>query len=821
MSGVLHDLRLFVRALRRRPACPLVAIAVLALGLSASLAVVTYINGFYQPFPGVDAGRLVRVFEAHEESPYLDVPYLDYRDYSTAEGAFDGLAATQPFYAASVRLETVTEVAFLEAVSGDYFSVLGVETSLGRPLSVDDDRRGADPVAVLSHAWWQRSFGGDPAVLGTTIYLNFRPFTVVGVASPEFLGTASSFRPDVWIPFAPFQDRYTGWAAMAEDRDTPLVRVYGRLRPGAEEAQARAELQAVAGGLDEAYPRAKRPRRVHLGRATWIDPSARVSETPTLRLMMVAAVVFLLLACANVANLLLSLAAGRQRDLSVRAALGASPGRLFRQVLTESVLLSGVAGGIALLLAGPASARLGSYFARPSVWGANVSREATLDLSVVLFALGLSMGTGVVSGFMPALKTWGGNLVDLLKAEGHVAAVATRRIWGRSAPAVSDMLVMVQAGLSVVLLVLAGLVLRTLFSVGNLDPGFAYERLVVTHISTSSTTLAVEERDRFFREIARQLGEEPWVHRATVADYPLLSPHRSAELRIEGQTDPVSLVYSNVLPGFFETLDIEVLQGRGFVEGDEAGARDVAVVNERIIRRFFTGEEPVGRRIWWSGPDGGADRVFEIVGVVRDTKTQDFFADPEPAVYFSYPQHRYPTGSALLVSVAGDPRASVPVLFRWLRDFEPHLAIVNVVAYPDVVRGLLYAHRMNAEMFSGLALLGLALAAVGVFSVMALAVNRRTREIGIRMSLGARRSDIVRLVVRRAVVPVVLGLAAGLAVSLATTGLVRGFLHGVEPNDPLTLAAGTAVLLAAALLAAYLPARRAATIDPMKALRHD
>jgi predicted permease len=819
VSDILHDLRSFFRSTRHRPSYPLVAVGVLALGLSASLAVFTYINGFYQPFPGVDAGRLVRVFEADDENPYLDIPYLDYRDYSAAEGAFEGLAATQPFYAASVRLETMTEVAFLEAVSGSYFSVLGVGTSLGRSLTVDDDRPGADPVAVLSHRWWQRSFGGEPSVLGRTIYLNFRPFTVVGVASPQFLGTASSFRPDVWIPFAPFRDRYTGWAAMAEDRDAPLVRVYGRLRTGVGEARARAGLASAAGGLNEAYPRETRPRRIHLGRATWIDPSARLSETPTVRLMMVAAAVFLLLACANVANLLLSLAAGRQREISLRAALGASPGRLFRQVLTENVLLSGVAGGVALLLAGPASARLGSYFARPSVWGANVSREATLDLSVVVFALGLSLATGVVSGLLPALQAWGRNLVDSLKAEAHLSGGPTRRIWGRSVPGVSDLLVAVQAGLSVVLLVLAGLVLRTLVSVGNLDPGFSYDRLVVTHISTSSTTLEVEDRDRFFREVARRLGEEPWVRGATVADYPLLSQHRSAELRVEGQTDLVPLVYSKALPGFFETLGIEILQGRGFVAGDETGARDVAVVNERLARRFFPGEEPVGRRVWWPGPDG-AERVFEIVGVVRDTKTQDFFADPEPTVYFSYPQHAYPTGSALLVSVAGDPRASVPTLHRWLRDFEPHLAIVNVVAYTDVVRGLLYTQRMNAEMFSGLALLGLALAAVGIFSVMTLAVSRRTREIGIRMSLGARRRDIVRLVVRRALLPVALGLGAGLAASLAITGLVRGLLHGVEPNDPLTLAAGTGVLLAAAVSAAYLPARRAATVDPMKALRH-
>jgi hypothetical protein len=290
---------------------------------------------------------------------------------------------------------------------------------------------------------------------------------------------------------------------------------------------------------------------------------------------------------------------------------------------------------------------------------------------------------------------------------------------------------------------------------------------------------------------------------------------------VEGHTDPVSLVYSKVLPGFFETLGIGILDGRGFVPGDEEGARDVAVVNDELARRFFPGQQAVGRRHWWPGVEGAAERVFEIVGVVRDTKTQDFLADPEPTVYFSYPQHGYPTGSALVVSVGGDPRASVPLLHRWLRDFEPHLAIVNVIAYTDVVRGLLYTHRMNAEMFSGLAVLGLALATVGVFSVTTLAVSRRTREIGVRMSLGARRSDILRLVVRRAVVPVAIGLGAGLLASLGITRLVRDLLYEVEPNDPLTVAAGTGVLLAAAVSAAFLPALRAASVDPTQALRHE
>jgi predicted permease len=818
---MIHELRSSIRSLLRRPFYPVVAVIILALGLSASVAVFTYINGFYQPFPGVRSDGLVRVFGIADEEPYQDISYLDFIDYSDAAGSFESIAATQPYYAASVRHETITEVAFLEAVSGGLFSVLGMRLIIGRGITTDDDRAGADAVAVISHSWWQRSFNGDPSVIGSTLYLNYRPFTVVGVMSPEYLGPTSGFRPDVWIPIAPFRDRYTSWARAAENRDTPLVRVYARLREGATRGQGLAELIALAAGLDAAYPRHDATRRLRVEAATWIDPRARLTEWSTVRMMMAAAGGLLLLVCANVANLLLSVALRRQHEMSVRAALGASPGRLVRQVLIENLLLSVVAGCMALLLAGPASARLGSYFARPSVWGENVAREASVDLRVVAFAIAISVITGVVAGLVPAIRASRRNLVDTLKAGTDTVVSSPRRVLGRRAPGVHDLLVSAQVGLSVVLLVVAGLVIRTFVSVVSLDPGFSYDHLVVTHVSTSSTGVQPEGREQFFREMAELVTEEPWVGAATVVDYPLLSPHPEVDLRLDGHTDPVNLVYSKVIPGFFEAVEIEVLRGRSFVASDTAAAVDVAMVNESLARRFFGAEMPVGRRLWWPGTDGTSDREFEIVGVVRDTKTRDFIADPEPTVYFSYPQHAYPTGSALMVAVHGDPASAVPQLYRWLRDFEPHLAIVNVVPYPEVVSGFLYTQRMNAELFSVLAFLGLGLAAVGIFSVMSVAVGRRTREIGIRMSIGANRRDISRLVVGRALAPVALGLVLGLLASLAVTGLVRSMLYGVRPIDPLTLAGGTLVLAAAAISAAYVPALRASRVDPVKALRRE
>jgi len=816
-----HELRSSIRAVLRRPFYPTVAVIILGLGLAASIAVFTYINGFYRPFPGADADRLVRIFGVTSDEPYQDISYLDFLDYAATSRALDGIAAVQPYYAASVRHDKMTEVAFLEAVSGDSFSVLGIRTELGRGIWPDDDRPGANPVAVISHGWWQRSFGGDPSVVGSTVYLNFRPFTVVGVMSPQFLGTASDVRPDVWIPIEPFRDRYTGWAQRAENRDLPLVRVYGRLRRGTQEEQARAELAAVAVGLDELHPPKTVPRKIRIEEATWIDPGARLREWSTVRLMMIAAGGLLLLVCANVANLLLSVATGRQHEFTMRAALGASPGRLVRQVLVESVLLSAVAGGIALLLAVPISARLGSYFAQPSVWGANVAREATLDVRVVAFALAVSVITGIVAGLLPALRASRRNLAVTLNAGTEFSCGDPRRIWGLRVRGVHDVLISAQVGLAVVLLVFAGLVLRTFRSVRHLDPGFSTEHLVVTHISTSSTTLKVGEREQFFRTLAERLSDEPWVRAATVADYPPLSPHPSTEFLLDGQTDPTSLVYSMVVPGFFETLGIKAARGRTFVLADRADAGDVAVINQALASRFFPGQEAVGRHLRWPSTSDGKPREFEIVGVVQDTKTQDYFAMPEPTVYFSYSQHAYPSGSALLVATNGDPKATLQHLHRWLRDFEPHLAIVNVVTYPEVVRGILYTQRMNAELFSVLAFFGLGLAAVGVFSVMSLAVSRRTREIGVRLSIGAQRSDIVRMVVRRALVPVVLGVGVGLGASLAVTGLARSLLYGVEPTDPLTLVTGAGGLVAAALLAAWVPARRASQVDPVIALRHE
>jgi len=819
MSDILHDVRAAVRSLTRRPGYTLVAAGILALGLSAALAVFTYANEYFQPFPGADADRLVQIFGVEPEAPWQDISYPDFLDYQEgARGAFDGLAASQVGYAASVRLEAMTDVAFLEAVSGTYFDVLGVKTMLGRGLVAADNRPGAEPVAVLSHQWWRTTFNQDPDVVGRVIYLNYRPYTVVGVATPEFVGSVAAMRPHVWIPFEPFQDRYTSWAARAKERDRPLVRVFGRLKAGASRAKGQAELDTLAAALEAEYPRPDAPRHLRVATATWIDPRTRTAEQPTVWLMAGAALGLLLLVAANVANLLLAVAAGRRREMALRTALGASRGQLVRQVLIENLILASLAGGAALLVAGPASARLGSYFASPSVWNANVARVVTVDLRVFVFGVAMALLTGLVAGLAPALGASRRDVSQTLKS-GGAPPDATGRWRGRRLPTTRELLVTAQVALTVVLLVVAGLVLRTLATVDRLDPGFAYQQMLASYVSTSSTSVTVDQREQYFRDLAERLAAEPWVRAVTVSDAAPLSPHGAAELRLDGTTRPERFVVSRVVPGFFETMGIRVVRGRAFTVADRAGTKNVAIVNEALARQMGGGD-PVGRQIWAPAADG-TEQAYEIVGLVADARVQNFLADPEPVVYFAYPQQGYTPGNALVIATRIDPADAVPRVTRWLRDYEPHLAIVNVLPYTEVARGFTYAQRMNAELFSALALLGLALAAAGIFSVMSLMVTQRTREIGIRMAIGARRADIRRLVVGRSLAPVGLGIAAGVAASTAATGLTRSLLVGVEPTDPLTFAAGTLVLVAAALLASYLPARRATSVDPIVALRQD
>jgi putative ABC transport system permease protein len=820
MTAWFDEFRDASRALLRRPFYSGLAVIILTLGLSAGLAVFTYVNGYFQPFPGVDSDGLIEAFDADADNSFGRFSYLDYLDYAQGTtGAFSDMAAVSNGYAATIWHEETTEVVFLEAVSGNFFPTLRVDMSAGRGLEPGDDVPGAAPAAVISYRWWQRQWNGDPSVVGSVLQFNSRPYTVVGVAAPAFRGSLSAVNPDAWLPFAPFATRYTSWASASERREAPLVRVIARLREGVKYRQAGSELTRVASGLDEIAPRdSSRPRRTSLAAATWIAPASRVAESGTVRIMMAAAAGFLLLVCANVGNLLLAVAAGRRREMALRASLGASRARLLRQVLLESALLVAVAGAVALVLAGPAALRLGSYFARPSVWGETVARRMTVDGTVVWFTLGAAVLTAALAGILPAWAASRRDVVGELKAGSGTGEGPPRR-WGSwHLPGTRDLMVSAQVALSIALLVVAGLTLRTLSNVGEIDPGFDYRPMVGGYISTSSTPVTEPERDLWFRTLAARLSEEPWVRRATISGQAPLTSHASGDFRSDDVVDPVRTVYSSGIPGYFATLGMSVLRGRDFSDADSLGAPDVAVLNEAAADRFFTDGKAVGRQLHQVADDGPG-RTFEVVGVVNDARLRDYLSRPEPVVYFTNRQQHYASGRGIAVAVNIDPATAVPRLYQWLRAYESHVAIVNLIAYNDVVRGLTYVQRMNAQLFSALAVLGLILAAVGVFSVMSLSVSERTREIGVRLAVGARGGDIGRLVVARVLSSIVLGLAVGVGVSLALSELLRSLVFGVTTTDPVSIAGAGAVLLVSALLAAWLPARRAAAVDPIRSLK--
>jgi len=814
-----QDLRDAVRQLSRRPGFAILATGTLALGLSTSTAVFTFVNVYQRPFPGAESGELFQLYQGSEEVPFGPISYPDYLDLSdAAEGLFDAAATGEPLFAATVRHETLTEVVFGQAVTGNFFPLVGVRMSVGRTLSPEDDLPDAPAAVVISHRYWGRRYGSDPGALGQTILLNLRPHTIVGVAGPEFHGSISAFRPDIWLPFSQFKPVYWARSDTEANRETGSIAPYLRLTEGVDPARVREALDVLAKRLDAEAPLAERTRRFLLEPATWIDPNVRQVELPAARIMLIAAACLLILACANVANLVLAGGMRRKQEMALRSAMGASRWRLIRQLLAENLLLSLVAGGLSLILAGPVANRLSSYFARPSVWGTNVPREVTVDMRVLAFGLVAAILAGVLAGILPALRTSGRHLAPALKVGGRwssdESSGARRRMLGAR-----DLLVALQIGLSVVLLFVSGLVLRTLDSAGDIEPGFDTEWTLASYVSTSSMGTPLAEREQFFRDLIQRFEELPWVRTATVAEQAPLSGHPAAQLRLQDSDELVQTTVARVVPGYFEAVQMQILLGRPLLRTDTTDAAGVVVINETLADRMAGDESPIGRQLWWPGKDGVDDQGFEVVGVVRNARQTSFLEEPEPVAYFSLPQGPYAPGNAFLLSVAGDPAAAVSKMEEELHAVDPRLAIVNILPYSAVLGGFLYTQRMNAELFSVIAVLGLILTAAGIFGVVSLAVEQRRKEIGIRLAIGADRPAITSLVMGRVSVAVALGLSAGLVGVLVATRLVEALLWGVAPTDPVAIGVGVSVLLVAVALAVTLPIHRALTVDPAESLR--
>ena len=818
------DLRYAVRTLARRPGLCVVAVGSLALVIGTATAQLSYLDFLlWAKLPVPHPEGLVWINVRTPRPGWAATSYPDYLDYRDGAAVLSGLAASGPF-GTTVQIGADTTHVWGHLVSGNFFSVLGAGMARGRPLGIEDDRPGAERVAVLSHGFWRRACHGGPAILGRGLLLNGVSFTVVGIAPEGFRG--SGIPAEIYVPLA--QQAYVRVSRhqLLQDRDLGWLSLVGRLRPGVELGQARAALSSLAGRLsreDSGRP----PRRVEVGaNETLVGLGDREGLMPAASRLAVFVGLLLLLGCAGVANLLAGSAAGRRRELGVRAALGAGRPRLVGQMLAESVLLALLGGAFGSLLAAweirLIEGYLGTSFAGMGSWAAGWV-DLRLDARVLGLTCLLCLATGVLSGLLPALRA--ASRADLAAAlKGLPEGGRPARRWGPAAPLGSaELLVVLQVALSVWLLAATGVFARGLWRLAHTPPGFVTEDLWAAAFSMPDHRpdgSPFEPRAAYLRlvEEARAL---PGVAAAGLSwDIPLSGLSHRTEVRLpERPGQGVDVGLAIVGAGYFETLGIPLRLGRTFDERDAERAPAAVVVNESLARQLWPGESAVGKSLLVE--TGGMNRhraAAQVIGIVADTRSVTLADAPRPLLYLAFEQN-FRRLMALVTRAASPGLDLAPLLHREIRRHHPDLAIVDLVPFSVNLQRSLATQRMHTQVVALFAVLGLALAALGVGSATRSTVARRTHEIGIRMALGARPGGVIVQVLRRALALAAAGALLGLAAAVAGERLLASFLPGVPATpEPLTLAAAATVLLAVTLLATLQPARRAARVDPVRAI---
>jgi len=842
---MVRDLRLAARMLLRAKSWTAVVVVSLALGIGANTALFSAVNGLLlKKLPVSDPDTLVRLRAAGPNQMRTDVlfygytapdargrqveptfSYPMYLQLLAANRTMSDLFACAPFGRVNVVVDSQAEIATAFISSGNYYQALGATARLGRTITPDDDRPTAAPVAVISHKYWMSRFGGSPTVVGAAARINNVPVTIVGVLAPEFSGVqlAVGDAPDVSVPIALEPQLNPGLTTPQSLVTRPTfwwLMVMGRLKPGVTAAQVHGNLAGVfqhtaREGFDsylsslppEARSQPDLQDRTQIPDLLVDSGSHGVYDIPLADLRAVTVLtavvaLVLLIVCANVANLLLSRATARRKELSVRLALGATRARLVRQLLTESLLLAAIGGALGILVG-----RWGQQLL-PGALG----QASPLDWRVLAFVIAVTTLTGVVFGIAPALRATRTDVNAVLKEHSRTVA-GSRSLFGRS-------LVVAQVAISLVLLVGAGLFLRTLQNLRHVDLGFNPRNLVLFQVSPALNRYDAETQNPLYDQIGERLRAIAGVRSVAWSDPRLMSARRfSNGIFIQGrpyargQRDTISGVV--VSPTFFETMEMSLIAGRGFTPRDNQDAPRVAVINQAAARKYFPNESPIGRR-FGSTLEGSARQ--EIVGILRDAKYNSVRDAAVPTMYAPYLQR--PQGSATFeVRTAGDPLASVAAIREAVRQVDASLPLINLATQLEEVEGRFLQEKVFAQaytLFGGLALL---VASVGLFGLMSYSVARRTNEIGIRMALGAQRAEVTRLFVRYGATLAAIGIAFGLAAAIALSRLIGSLLFEVSPIDPATYAAVAISLIAAAVIASYIPALRATLVDPVESLR--
>jgi len=819
MDTLIQDIRYGLRALGKSPWFALVVVLTLGLGIGANTAIFSVVNAFLlRPMPVPDAHQIVVLAVTHEgnqdpHSPsYLD--YKDYRDQSDKFSALSGYAINFVGLSADGRAERVTA----NYVTSDFFAMLRVPALYGRVLHPSEgDQAGSEPVLILGNAYWKNRFGGDPNVIGKRVTVNAQPATIIGVVPEWFRGPYPLVETETYLNLGAMLQS-SAYRESATRRENHDFRVIGRLKPGVTAQEAEAAMAVIASRLEAQYPDTNKSVAIHVfpESAARPEPNAAAHTPIVSALFLGLAGMVLLVACVNVANLILVRGSQRQKELAIRAALGAGRLRLIRQLLTESLVLAALGGAAGVMVGRWASGLLASIRLPMDL---PVYFDFGLDWRVFSYAMGVALVAGIIVGLLPAWRASRANVHDALREGGRGTSESGQRMRLRGT------LVVAQVAGSLVLLVAAGLFVRSLGNARSVDLGF--DPRGVINVAMDLEQMGYDEaRGRaFYRDLERRVGELPGVEAVSLAySVPLGSNNVGDYVYAEGQQPdpnkrPPSYGYNQITPDYFKVMGIPLLRGRTFTDQDNENSPRVAVINELFAQRHWPGQEALGKRFRMADDK---HPLIEVVGIIKTGQYQFIFAEREP--YFFLPQAQsYTAMRELQVRAKVAPETLLPALREQVRALDANLPLFDVRTMSNALDGGngFFLVNMGAVFAGSLGLLGLALAVIGVYGVVSYSASRRTQEIGIRMALGAQRGDILKMIFNQGIGLVGIGVAAGLGFSLLVARAMQNFLFGISAYDPITFAGVSLLLAAVALLACLIPARRATRIDPIIALRYE
>jgi predicted permease len=814
LETLFQDLRHGVRSLLRTPAFTVVTVFVLALGIGANTAIFSVVDAvLLRPLAYRDSGRLVTIL-MNGDNPVSPANYIDWRDQSHS---FAAMGAAEYWSPNLTGIDSPEHIAGLK-LTQNVLPMLGIEPLLGRLFVDGEDREGADREVILSYRLWQRRFSGDRNVVGKPIVLDGNAYIVVGVMPQAFqFAPFWATRAELWVPNA--------FGARIHNRGGNSLRIFARLEDGVSVQQARAEIAGITQRLERQFPGTNRGVQVTPLKEKVVGPI----ETPLLVLL--AAVAFvLLITCANVAHMLLARAASRHREVAVRAALGARRGRIIRQFLTESLLLGCVGGALGLGLAIVAGRAL------IAMSPPNIPRVQTvaIDLRAALFLFSATLFTSIGFGLAPALQASSVNVNDMLKEGGRSQSE------GVGGNRLRSLLVISEFALALVLLIGAGLMIRTFSALQAVDAGFNPHNVISMVVSVAGTKEADPARRAiFYRQLIERVRTLPGVQAAGGINHlPLAGDQWGLPFVVEGRSKPrpgesPRAVYRMVTPGYFAAMRLPILRGRDVTEADTVTAPDVVIINQRAASQYWPGEDPIGKRISFDGDKANPSEGVTVIGIAKDAKQNDWTAAPSPEIYLAAFQNHDFLGDSgsevashvsyitLVARTSGDPAAAAPAMKEAAWSFDRNLAISEVLTMNGVVGDATAQPRFEMQLLTIFAAVALVLATVGIYGVISYSASRRTHEIGVRMSLGATRRDVLLLIVRQGMRLALVGSLTGFVGALLLSRLMRKLLYGVQPTDPATFVAVATGLAVVAVVACYIPARRAMRINPMAALRYE